>query len=111
MLTPQAELPKLPTAVRSYSPVHAYTGLQILVTVAVFVVTLTKAAPAFPVMIIVLVPIRLLLMKKIWNREVLRFVDAWACKEGTPEDDEDGQHYIEAQTRQNTVQEAVEGGV
>ncbi len=28
-------------------------------------------------------------MKKLWNREVLRFVDAWACKEGTPEDEED----------------------
>lgn len=28
-------------------------------------------------------------MKKWWPREVLRFVDAWACREGTPEDDED----------------------
>lgn len=28
-------------------------------------------------------------MKRWWNREVLRFVDAWACREGTPEDDED----------------------
>lgn len=28
-------------------------------------------------------------MKRWWPREVLRFVDAWACREGTPEDDED----------------------
>ncbi len=40
-------------------------------------------------MIIALVPIRLLVMNRIWHRETLRFVDAWACKEGTPEDDED----------------------
>jgi hypothetical protein len=30
-------------------------------------------------------------MKRWWNREVLRFVDAWACREGTPEDDEDAE--------------------
>jgi hypothetical protein len=30
-------------------------------------------------------------MKRWWPREVLRFVDAWACREGTPEDDEDAQ--------------------
>jgi hypothetical protein len=28
-------------------------------------------------------------MKRIWGRETLRFVDAWACKRGNPEDDED----------------------
>jgi len=28
-------------------------------------------------------------MKKLWNRETLRYVDAWACREGTPEDTED----------------------
>lgn len=54
----------------------------------IFIVTLTKGAPAFPVIIIALVPIRLLLMNKLWNRETLRFVDAWACRDGTPEDDE-----------------------
>ena len=47
------------------------------------------AAPAFPVIIIALVPVRLLVMKRVWGRETLRFVDAWACKDGTPEDDED----------------------
>ena len=51
--------------------------------------TLTKGAPVFPVIIVALVPVRLLLMKKMWDRETLRFVDAWACREGTPEDDED----------------------
>ena len=28
-------------------------------------------------------------MKKIWDRETMRYVDGWACIEGTPEDDED----------------------
>lgn len=55
----------------------------------IFIVTLTKAAPAFPVLIIILVPIRLLLMNQLWDRETLRFVDAWACRKGTPEDDKD----------------------
>lgn len=55
----------------------------------IFIVTLTKAAPAFPVLIIILVPIRLLLMNKLWDRETLRFVDAWACRKGTPEDERD----------------------
>lgn len=28
-------------------------------------------------------------MKRLWDRETLRFVDGWACREGTPEGDED----------------------
>ena len=60
-----------------------------MVTVVIFIVTLTKGAPAFPVIIIALVPIRLLVMNRLWHRETLRFVDAWACRDGTPEDDED----------------------
>ena len=28
-------------------------------------------------------------MNKLWNRETLRFVNRWTCKDGTPEDDED----------------------
>ena len=32
---------------------------------------------------------RLLVMNRMWHRETLRFVDAWACRDGTPEDDED----------------------
>jgi len=75
--------------VRSYWAIHGYTAIQIIVTILIFVITLTKGAPAFPVVIIALVPIRLLFMNKIWNRETLRYVDAWACKEGTPEDDQD----------------------
>jgi hypothetical protein len=31
-----------------------------------------------------------MVMNRLWNREVLRNVDAWACREGTLEDDEDG---------------------
>ena len=66
-----------------------YTIVQIVVTVVIFIVTLTKGAPAFPIIIIALVPIRLLIMNRMWHRETLRFVDAWACRDGTPEDDED----------------------
>lgn len=89
LLTPPSELPKPPPTVKSYLPIHAYTLVQIILTGIIFYVTLTVAGPAFPVIIIALVPARLLLMNRIWNREVLRYVDAWACQEGTPEDDED----------------------
>lgn len=58
-------------------------------TVVVFIVTLTVAGPAFPIIIIALVPFRLLAMNRIWSKEVLRYVDRWACREGTPEDVED----------------------
>lgn len=89
LLTPPCELPPLPRNVKSYWGIHMYTLVQTVVTVIIFIVTLTKGAPVFPVIIIALVPIRLLLMKHMWNRETLRSVDAWACREGTPEDDED----------------------
>ena len=97
MLTPPAELPSLPPAIsadspptyQSYAAIHAYTVLQLVMTVLIFVVTLTKGAPAFPIIIIALIPFRLLVMKRLWQREVLRFVDAWACREGTPENDGD----------------------
>ncbi|KAL8926204.1 MAG: hypothetical protein Q9208_003107 [Pyrenodesmia sp. 3 TL-2023] len=89
LLTPASELPALPEDVQGYRGVHTYTFVQIVVTVVIFVVTLTKAAPAFPVLVIILVPIRLLLMNKLWHWETLRFVDAWACRKGTPEDDKD----------------------
>ena len=58
-------------------------------TVVVFIVTLTVAGPAFPVIIIALVPFRLLGMNRIWSRDVLMYVDRWACREGRPEDKED----------------------
>jgi hypothetical protein len=105
LLTPPTEIPPLPQSLHkdpeahnvmepssrnpSYFPIHLYTILQVVITVVIFIVTLTRAAPVFPVLIIALVPFRLLVMKKWWPREVLRFVDAWACREGTPEDDED----------------------
>ena len=89
LLTPPSELPELPRTVQSYSGVHIYTITQIVVTVVIFIVTLTKGAPAFPIIIIALVPIRLLVMNRMWHKETLRFVDAWACRDGTPEDDED----------------------
>ncbi len=89
LLTPPSELPAVPTAVAGHLSIHVYTVVQIVLTIVVFIMTLTKGAPAFPVMIIALIPARLLLMNKLWNRETLRFVDAWACRDGTPEDDED----------------------
>lgn len=89
MLTPPSELPPLPKAVKSYRGIHMYTLFQIFMTGLIFYVTLTIVAPAFPVIIIALVPVRLLLMNRFWDRETLRFVDSWACKDGTPEDEED----------------------
>ncbi|KAL1305881.1 hypothetical protein AAFC00_004030 [Neodothiora populina] len=89
MLTPPSELPKLPKTVASYWPIHAYTLTQIVLTAGVFIVTLTVAGPAFPVIIILLVPVRLFVLNKIWNRETLRYVDSWACRDGTPEGTED----------------------
>lgn len=89
MITPPSDLPPLPKGIKNYWVIHAYTLTQIIATVGIFIVTLTIAAPAFPVIIIALVPIRLLVMKRIWSRETLRFVDSWACRDGTPEDDED----------------------
>ncbi|PHH76546.1 hypothetical protein CDD80_1452 [Ophiocordyceps camponoti-rufipedis] len=86
LLTPPSELPRLPQGV-SWLGVHGFTLTQIIVTGAVFAMTLTVAAPAFPLVIIALVPVRLTLMSRIWNRETLRFVDGWACRPGKPEDD------------------------
>lgn len=96
ILTPSGDLPVLPDAIsrgpsteRGYwtSGIHLYTLLQILFTAAIFAVTLTKAAPAFPILIIACVPLRLLIMPRFWPRATLRHVDAWACKAGTPEDE------------------------
>ncbi|KAK2748898.1 hypothetical protein FQN57_007181 [Myotisia sp. PD_48] len=108
LLTPASELPILrlelsralpqgspsseqetPGSSPSYLPIHLYTILQLILTGGIFALTLTRGAPAFPILIIMLVPFRLLVMKHWWKKEVLRFVDAWACKPGTPEDDED----------------------
>lgn len=75
--------------------------MQIVVTIIIFIVTLTKGAPAFPLIIIALVPIRLLLMNKIWNRETLRFVDAWACRDGTPEDESQSENNEKDLERRN----------
>ena len=102
MLTPSSELPKLPTGMSSYKGVHGYTVLQIVVTGIIFYVTLTVAAPAFPVIIIACVPVRLWIMNRIWDRETLRFVDAWACKEGTPEGDEDRRNGVVVESGEKT---------
>jgi hypothetical protein len=88
LLTPPSELPELPQGV-TWVSIHAYTVTQIVLTGIVFGVTLTVAAPAFPLIIIALVPVRLSLMNRVWGRETLKRVDGWACREGTPEDTTD----------------------
>ncbi|MCJ1394554.1 hypothetical protein MMC18_007433 [Xylographa bjoerkii] len=107
LLTPASELPVLPPTVKDYKGIHVYTMVQIVVTVVIFIVTLTKGAPAFPVIIIALVPLRLMAMNKLWSRDTLRFVDAWACREGTPEDDADrkAEVHIELEPMQGPVPE------
>ena len=89
-------------------PIHIYTITQIIVTTGIFIITLTKAGPAFPIIIIALVPVRLLLMNKLWSRDVLRYVDAWACRDGTPENDEDRRKAgveVELQVRSGSTSE------
>lgn len=108
LLTPPPELPKLPTSISSYVPIHIYTITQIIVTTGIFIITLTKAGPAFPIIIIALVPVRLQLMNKLWSRDVLRYVDAWACRDGTPENDEDRRKAgveVELQVRSGSTSE------
>lgn len=87
LLTPPSDLPALPPGV-SWLGIHAYTISQIVLTGIVFGITLTVAAPAFPLIIIALVPVRLALMNRLWSRATLRMVDGWACREGKPEDDD-----------------------
>ena len=89
MLTPPSDLPELPNGIPGYLQLHLYTLTQLIVTGVVFYITLTVAGPAFPVVIIALVPTRLLIMNRIWSPDVLKYVDAWACREGCPEDDRD----------------------
>ncbi|KAI9727749.1 MAG: hypothetical protein M1834_007988 [Cirrosporium novae-zelandiae] len=89
LLTPPSSLPPLPPGVSSYWPVHGYTLLQILVTGGVFGVTLTRAAPIFPVLVVALVPVRLVGMRRVWGKGSLRFLDAWACRGGRPEDEDE----------------------
>lgn len=90
LLTPPTELAPLATNV-NWLGVHSYTVAQIVLTGIIFGVTLTVAAPAFPLIIIALVPLRLTLMNNIWSRETLRAVDGWACRPGKPEDSGDSQ--------------------
>jgi hypothetical protein len=105
MLTPPSELPALPKGIKNYWGIHTFTLLQIVMTGIIFYVTLTVAAPAFPVIIIALVPVRLLVMNRFWDRETLRFVDAWACKDGTPEDDEDRRNGVFSNESEKTAKE------
>jgi hypothetical protein len=88
LLTPSNTLPKLSEdGAFTYWAIHAYTGLQLALTAGIFATTLTVAGPVFPIIIILLVPVRLMLMNRIWSRECLRHVDTWACRDGAPEDE------------------------
>lgn len=90
LVTPRSELPELPAGA-TWLGIHGYTVTQLILTGIVFGVTLTVAAPAFPLVIIALVPARLTLMRRIWSNETLRLVDGWACRPGDrkPEDEGD----------------------
>jgi hypothetical protein len=50
-------------------------------------------------------------MSKFWNRETLRFVDKWACKDGTPEDDEDRRSGLMVEDEKSGNTEGREHGV
>jgi len=65
ILTSPSELSPLPKGIKSYWGIHMYTLLQIFMTGVIFYVTLTQSAPAFPVIIIALIPARLLTMNKL----------------------------------------------
>ena len=52
--------------------IHMYTLLQIALTAGIFAITFTPGAPIFPVIIVLLVPIRLKVMNKWWSRETLK---------------------------------------
>jgi hypothetical protein len=69
---PSSELPKLPTGIDGYAGIHWYTLLQIVLTAGIFAVTLTPGAPVFPVIIVLLVPIRLKIMNRWWRKETLK---------------------------------------
>ncbi|KAM3421462.1 hypothetical protein BST61_g1855 [Cercospora zeina] len=94
MLTPRSQLPPLFAGVRGYWALHTYTLFQIFITIMVFIMTMTIAGPAFPIVILGLVPFRLLVMPRIWSREVLRHLDRWSCRDGGPDDTMDDKSSI-----------------
>ena len=79
-LSSPSDLPPLPPQVSNWRAVHGYTITQVTITAVIFAITLTKAAPAFPLLVIACVPARLFIMNHIWNKETLDFVDKWACR-------------------------------
>lgn len=104
-LTPPSELPEAPTGA-TWLGIHTYTIAQVVITGVVFGITLTVAAPAFPLVIIALVPLRLTLMNKVWSQGTLRAVDGWACRPGKPEDNSD----ILQQLSENSREKITHGG-
>lgn len=38
-------------------------------------------------------------MNRLWDRETLRFVDAWACRQGAPEDDEEAVNAVDSREK------------
>ncbi|SMQ48587.1 unnamed protein product [Zymoseptoria tritici ST99CH_3D7] len=88
LLTPVRHLPKLPPGIARYRPIHGYTLFQVVIAIAVFVVTLTPAAPGFPVIIAALVPFRVLVMPKIWHPATLAHLDKWSYRDETRKETE-----------------------
>ncbi|KAA8647128.1 hypothetical protein EYZ11_008079 [Aspergillus tanneri] len=90
LLTPPSELPPLPIislTKRADSPGP-----------------ITRKTPTHPIFPSIF-SFRLLVMKRWWPRGVLRFVDAWTCRERTPEDDED----VESKRRDDDGGNGVDG--
>jgi len=84
--SPKSELPRLKYPHATYAGEHWYTLLQIALTAGVFAVTFTPAAPVFPVIIVLLVPVRLRVMNRYWAVDTLKGVDSWACRPGLGND-------------------------
>jgi len=82
------ELPVLPGVMRSYRSVPIHHGAEVC-DIITFIAALMKGAPAFLVIIIALVPSRLLVTNRTWHWETFSFAVAWACRTGTPGDEED----------------------
>ena len=84
--SPTSELPKLKYPHATYAGEHWYTIVQIVLTAGIFAITFTPAAPAFPVIIVLLAPVRLKIMNRYWGVNTLKGVDSWACRPGLGND-------------------------
>jgi len=91
-LVPIKHHPKVPFVTKvSTRKMHLYTLVQILMVVILWVVKQSPAALCFPFILMVLVPIRLFLLPKIWSPVELEALDGGA----PPSDDKDSPDFYE----------------